>query len=152
MLASRGSVLLSRKAKLLNEWYEMREGSGLFGVEMPTEVAGMMQLQRIRWKVKADEERENLIKMIGISCYRPFRETSYASTITSHNNYAPDLLLTEPVVFFFSLWVAFSWAVLYLTFSSIPLVYQTNHHFNIEQSGAVFAGKSNGDCAGSSTC
>lgn len=49
-----------------------------------------------------------------------------------------DMLFTEPVVFFFSLWAAFSWAVLYLQFSSIPLVFKTNHKFNIEQSGAVF--------------
>jgi hypothetical protein len=52
-----------------------------------------------------------------------------------------DLLFTEPVVFFFSLWVAFSWAVLYLQFGSIPLIFQVNHHFNLEQAGAVFTGK-----------
>lgn len=48
------------------------------------------------------------------------------------------MLFTEPVVFFFSLWVSFSWATLYLQFSSIPLVFKTNHHFNVEQTGAVF--------------
>ena len=48
------------------------------------------------------------------------------------------MLFTEPVVFFFSLWAAFSWAVLYLQFGSVPLVFQTNHGFNVEQSGAVF--------------
>lgn len=45
------------------------------------------------------------------------------------------------MVFFFSLWVAFSWAVLYLTFSAIPIVFSTNHRFNIQQNGAVFAGE-----------
>ena len=49
-----------------------------------------------------------------------------------------DMLITEPVVFFFSLWAAFSWAVLYLQFSSVPLVFKTNHNFNIQESGAVF--------------
>jgi hypothetical protein len=48
------------------------------------------------------------------------------------------MLITEPVVFFFSLWVSFSWAVLYLQFGSIPLVFETNHNFNTEQTGAVF--------------
>lgn len=52
-----------------------------------------------------------------------------------------DLLFTEPVVFFFSLWVAFSWAILYLNFSSIPLVFSTNHGFNVQQIGAVFSGE-----------
>ncbi|KAL8951454.1 MAG: hypothetical protein Q9222_002579 [Ikaeria aurantiellina] len=119
---TRGSVLLSRRARLLNKWYDARESIGLVGFDMPVHDSKEKQTQRIRWKVKADEERESLAKMIGISIYRPFH-----------------LLTTEPVVFFFSLWVAFSWAVLYLTFSSIPLVFGTNHHFNIEQNGAVFA-------------
>ena len=44
------------------------------------------------------------------------------------------------MVFFFSLWAAFSWAVLYLTFSSIPLVFTANHGFSIQQNGAVFSG------------
>ena len=51
-----------------------------------------------------------------------------------------DLLCTEPVVFFFSLWIAFAWAVLFIAFSAIPLVFTTNHSFNVEQDGAVFAG------------
>ncbi|KAI4097563.1 MAG: hypothetical protein LQ344_000296 [Seirophora lacunosa] len=119
---TRGSVLLSKRARLLNDWYEARERDGLVGFEMSTESGPQKESQRIRWKVKADEERETLMKMIGISVYRPFH-----------------LLTTEPVVFFFSLWVAFSWAVLYLMFSSIPLVFGTNHQFNIEQNGAVFA-------------
>lgn len=45
------------------------------------------------------------------------------------------------MVFFFSLWVAFSWAILYLNFSSIPLVFSTNHNFNVQESGAVFSGE-----------
>jgi len=60
------------------------------------------------------------------------------------NQYLPplDMLVTEPVVFFFSLWVSFSWATLYLQFSSVPLVFSTNHGFNLEQTGAVFTCKS----------
>ena len=119
---TRGSVLLSRRAKILNKWYATREEAGYNGFDIQIEGKVEKQSQRIRWKVKADEERESLAKMIGISVYRPFH-----------------LLSTEPVVFFFSLWVAFSWAVLYLTFSSIPLVFTTNHGFNIQENGAVFA-------------
>ena len=75
---------MSRKAKALNEWYELREGSGLFGVDMPADQASEMQPQRIRWKVKADEERESLAKMIGISCYRPFRALPYTSAFADY--------------------------------------------------------------------
>ena len=124
---TRGSVLLSRRAHKLNEWYEACEKAGYTGFDMPVKGEGKRQSQRIRWKVKADEERDTLTKMIGISIYRPFH-----------------LLSTEPVVFFFSLWVSFSWAVLYLTFSAVPLVFATNHHFNVAQNGAVFAAMSIG--------
>lgn len=113
---TRGSVLLSRKAKALNKWYEEREAAGYFGFDIQG------SLQRLRWKVKADEDRVSLSKMISVSLIRPFH-----------------LLFTEPVVFWFSLWVAFSWAVLYLTLAAIPLVFQTNHGFSLQQANAVFA-------------
>lgn len=119
---TRGSVLLSQKARKLNKWYEAREMAGYFGVDMPGKDSNVPVSQRIRWKVKADEERGSLIKSIGISLYRPFH-----------------LLTTEPVVFWFSLWVAFSWAVLYLTLAAIPLVFQNNHGFSLQQANAVFA-------------
>jgi len=50
--------------------------------------------QRIRWKVKSDEERASILTMITVSLYRPFH-----------------LLFTESVVFFFSLWISFGWYV-----------------------------------------
>jgi len=120
---TRGSVLLSRRAKAINQYYEALEAIGIVGVDFPTPSdPSKITLQRIRWKVKSDEERASIGKMIGISLYRPFH-----------------LLVTEPTVFFFSLWISFSWAVLYLTFGAIPLVFETNHGFNLEQAGAVFA-------------
>ncbi|PWY67914.1 MFS transporter [Aspergillus heteromorphus CBS 117.55] len=115
---TRGSVLLSRKATALNKYYDQLEEAGHFGVIMGEK----NEAKRIRWKVKSDEQRESLMQMISISCYRPFH-----------------MLITEPVVFFFSLWVSFSWAVLYLQFGSVPLVFETNHNFNLEQTGAVFS-------------
>jgi multidrug resistance protein len=120
---TRGSILLSRKAAALNAWYAAREQAGHAGFDMAlTADPDKVVRQRIRWRVKADEERQSIAQMIGISVYRPFH-----------------LLVTEPVVFFFSLWVAFAWAVLYLTFGSIPLVFTTSHHFTLSQSDVVFA-------------
>jgi hypothetical protein len=94
---TRGSILLSRKARCLNKYYEQREEAGYFGFDI-LQAGEKVESQRIRWKVKSDEERESITKMVKISIYRPFH-----------------LLITEPVVLFFSLWVAFAWAVLYLT-------------------------------------
>ncbi|KAK3292874.1 major facilitator superfamily domain-containing protein [Chaetomium fimeti] len=140
---SRGSVLLSRKARALNKWYEELEAEGYFGVwevegeglcdgplvDGRDEEKGPLSdhprptavLRRIRWLVKEDEERASLGKMIATSISRPFH-----------------LLFTEPVVFFFSLWVAFAWGILYLTFGSIPLVFQHIYGWTLEESGYVF--------------
>lgn len=135
---TRGSVLLSRKAKRLNQWYEQLESAGAYGVWV-TEVeedtaesssstiktlqpnpaefeysSGQEQrpqrrLRRVRWVVKADEERASLAKMMSTSVQRPFY-----------------LLFTEPVVFCFSIWAAFSWGVLYLSFAVVPYLYSDN--------------------------
>jgi hypothetical protein len=67
---TRGSILLSRKAKKLNVWYTEREAAGFYGVSMPVgNEPGKTELQRIRWKVSSDEERTSLLRMISISVY-----------------------------------------------------------------------------------
>jgi multidrug resistance protein len=120
---TRGSIIISRKAKLLNKWYESLEEAGALGMEVATDgLEKNTASKRIRWRVKADEDRVSLGRMIAVSLYRPIT-----------------MLFTEPVVFWFSLWIGFSWAVLYLQFGSIPLVFQVNHGFTLEQTGFVFA-------------
>ncbi|KAI9662644.1 MAG: hypothetical protein M1831_002687 [Alyxoria varia] len=133
---TRGSVLLSRRARHLNEWYIACEQKGSPGVKPPAEEmqtssssssdssdsAKAIPPRRLRWKVKADEERGTIAQMVRISLFRPFY-----------------LLFTEPVVFFFSLWISMSWSVLYLTFSAIPYVYRTVYNFDLQESNAVFA-------------
>lgn len=82
---TRGSVLLSRKARELNRWYERRETAGYVGFELPSADGGKKEKQRIRWKVKSDEERESLGKMIGISLYRPFCKPIILQLISNSN-------------------------------------------------------------------
>ncbi|KLU91714.1 hypothetical protein MAPG_10231 [Magnaporthiopsis poae ATCC 64411] len=97
------------------------EGANKKPVSRRESVAASASLQRIRWKVKSDEERASIGKVISISVSRPFH-----------------LLFTEPVVFFFSLWVSFAWGVLYLTFGGIPLVFEVVYGWSIRQAGYVF--------------
>lgn len=124
---TRGPILLSRKAKVLNKWYDKLESLGAIGMELPGTVTSSREKtqaphpQRIRYKVLAEEQRASILQMIKLSLTRPAQ-----------------LLFTEPVVICFSLWISFSWAVLYLQFGAIPLVYETNHNFTLEQTGAVF--------------
>ena len=115
---TRSSVLLSRKAKALNAWYEENEKAAFASSEKQLEI---QQTPRLRWKVEADEERANLGVMIKTSLTRPLH-----------------LLITESVVFWFSLWMSFAWGVLYMTFAALPLMFKTVYGFNSQQNGLVF--------------
>ncbi|KEF62752.1 uncharacterized protein A1O9_00725 [Exophiala aquamarina CBS 119918] len=132
---TRGSVLLSRKAKAVNEYLEKAEQitqqrddddddghRNTQSDEKPAPGSTPVPRTRLRYKVAADENRSSLAHMLYLSLTLPFK-----------------LLATEPVVFFFSLWASFAWAVLYMTFSVLPLIFRTRHNFTTEQNGAVFA-------------
>lgn len=49
------------------------------------------------------------------------------------------LLISEPVVFCFSLWASFAWAILYMQFNSIGIVFRDVHGFDSAQVGLVYA-------------
>lgn len=76
---TRGSVLLSKKAGVLNKYYEKLEAAGHYGVIMGGEYADGEKVRRIRWKVKSDEQRTSLGKAISISLYRPFRKSTHVA-------------------------------------------------------------------------
>lgn len=143
---TRGPVLLSRKAKVINRWYQELEDAGAYGVwveddeadttasdsepeklpvcEAPsiTNPPGISRRVRLRWLVREDEERASLVELTKTSLVRPFH-----------------LLFAEPVVFFFSLWCAFAWAVLYLQFGSIALAFARMRGLDVEESGYFFS-------------
>lgn len=48
------------------------------------------------------------------------------------------MLLTEPIVGFFSVYTAFNFGVLFTFFAAFPYVFGTVYHFTTEQSGLVF--------------
>lgn len=48
------------------------------------------------------------------------------------------LLVTESVVFWFSAWVSFAWAILYMQFSSIGIVFTSIYNFDKPQIGAIY--------------
>lgn len=75
---SRGSVLLSKKAKALNKWYERMEEAGAYGIDMRNTNGNACDVtgQRIRWKVKSDEARESIPKMMKFSVSFPLSKSS----------------------------------------------------------------------------
>ncbi|RDW61741.1 MFS transporter [Aspergillus mulundensis] len=120
---TRESVLLGRWADRMNEYFEEMEQKGCRGVYTGSGHGPRNNGPvRVRYRIESDLSKSvSLGEKLVLSCSRPF-----------------SFLLTEPVVSSFSLWVAFSWAVLYLNFGSIPLVFSTTYGFTLEQTGAVF--------------
>ena len=47
------------------------------------------------------------------------------------------MLLTEPVVLFFTLWISFAWGILFLFFSSVVQTFNTNYGWGTFQTGLV---------------
>lgn len=47
------------------------------------------------------------------------------------------MLLTEPVVTFFTLWISFAWGILFLFFSSVVQTFSTNYGWDTFQTGLV---------------
>ncbi|KAK7461799.1 hypothetical protein VKT23_008231 [Stygiomarasmius scandens] len=75
-----------------------------------------------RYRARIEDERSSLATLIYISCTRPIH-----------------LLLTEPVITSFSLWIGFAWGVLYCMVESISLVFSSTYGFNIGQTGSIFS-------------
>ncbi|KAI5121869.1 hypothetical protein M0805_001077 [Coniferiporia weirii] len=74
-----------------------------------------------RYRARNEDERGSLKTLIVTSCTRPVY-----------------LLITEPVVTSFSLWIAFAWGILYALIESVSPAFQEIHHFNLGQVGSVF--------------
>ncbi|KAJ7483187.1 MFS polyamine transporter [Mycena latifolia] len=80
------------------------------------------QTGNYRYRARIEDERASLTSLIFVSCTRPIH-----------------LLLTEPVVSSFSLWIGFLWGVMFCMIESIPGLFKDLHHFNVGQEGTVFA-------------
>ena len=76
-----------------------------------------------RYITQADAERESLAILVRVSLTRPIY-----------------LLFTEPIVTFFSIWIALAWAVFYMLLESTPLVLKASHGFDDAQVGYSYAG------------
>ncbi|KAK7687740.1 hypothetical protein QCA50_008958 [Cerrena zonata] len=74
-----------------------------------------------RYRARVEDERASLRTLIYISCTRPVY-----------------LMITEPVVASFSLWVGFVWGILYVLIESVGPVFKTLHNFNQGEVGTVF--------------
>ncbi|EIM87230.1 MFS general substrate transporter [Stereum hirsutum FP-91666 SS1] len=105
------------------EWVQLIANGCLLVVELLflRETRGALVLAKHAKKLRADT---------GDDRYRAPSELetqSLGELLHASTTRAFILLVREPVVFFFSLWLAFAWAIIFLFFSVIPLTFQ-NHH------------------------
>ncbi|PBK98999.1 MFS polyamine transporter [Armillaria gallica] len=75
-----------------------------------------------RYRARVEDERASLHTLIFISITRPIH-----------------LMLTEPIVASFSLWIGFCWGVVYALVESIPFIFRDLHNFSVGQLGNAFA-------------
>jgi hypothetical protein len=69
---------------------------------------------------ESELEKTSVVKMLKISFMRPTK-----------------MLLTEPVVIFFTLWISFAWGILFLFFSAVVQTFSETYGFNTFQTGLV---------------
>ncbi|KAJ7505983.1 MFS general substrate transporter [Mycena galericulata] len=87
-----------------------------------------------RYRARAEDTRGPLRSLLWISATRPLI-----------------LLITEPTVLFFSLWIAFAWGIMYSMFESILPVFRGLYGFNQGEAGLTFAGMTVGSLLGFAT-
>ena len=68
-------------------------------------------------------EHTQILELMRVSLFRPIK-----------------FLFTEPIVFFFALWISFTWGILYLFLKSVGQVFSASHGFGPSQVGLTFLG------------
>lgn len=109
---TRSNVVLRRKCRALNELLAgscEREDNG--GDKVP---------MRVVFRPHGEEPKFN------------------SATIFQSFTFPLKLLVTESIVFWFSAWVSFAWAILYLQFVSVGITFRDVYDFGNAQVGAVY--------------
>ncbi|KAK1676191.1 major facilitator superfamily domain-containing protein [Colletotrichum godetiae] len=126
---TRSNVVLERKCVALNKYFDgirlQRVSSSVGdknGLRQGTELLGEGQSQPVRVQFRAHVEGPELDMSI---IWRSF-------------SFPLKLLCTESVVFWFSAWVSFAWAILYMQFNSIGLAFRSVYGFNSSQVGGIY--------------
>ncbi|KAL1304127.1 hypothetical protein AAFC00_000556 [Neodothiora populina] len=64
------------------------------------------------------------------SCAMEFASPDIKTMLKNSSVKAIEMLVTEGVVFAFGLWIAFSWFIVFLFLSVIPITFEDKHHWN----------------------
>ncbi len=120
MPETRGGVILRRKA------IDLRRERGIAG--------------GARFAAREEVGKAKLTERVKLSLIRPLRESCMGRGEPGLKLIfdMADLLVTEPVVTFFSIWIAVGWGVLYGEIQGIPYIFQLYYDFSTGQTGLVY--------------
>lgn len=100
-------------------------------------------LRETRGSVILTRRARKLRKETGDNRYRAAVELeapSLKALLHASTTRAALLLVREPVVFTFSLWLAYEWALIFALFSGIPIVFQNIHGWGVGVGGLAYIG------------
>ena len=108
-----------------------------------TGVAILLLFQETRSNVVLKTKCDALNKLVGSRAAMKFQpqiaeQKLHISVIYRSFAFPLGLLTSEAVVFCFSLWVSFGWAILYMQFTSIGITFRDVYNFSSTQVGAVY--------------
>ncbi|KDE09672.1 hypothetical protein MVLG_00078 [Microbotryum lychnidis-dioicae p1A1 Lamole] len=121
----------------LIQWITMG-ASGLFTLAL-----GCIVLPReTRASVLLTRKAARLRKETGDSKYQfkfDLEQGSFTHMMTTALSRPVKMLATEPILIFFSAYIAFCWAILYIQLVSLPLVFGELYDFSIGEAGMTYA-------------
>ncbi|SJX64157.1 related to TPO1-Vacuolar polyamine-H+ antiporter [Sporisorium reilianum f. sp. reilianum] len=100
-------------------------------------------LRETRGSVILARRAQKLRKETGDQRYRAPSELeapSLKALLHASTTRAALLLVSEPVVFFFSLYIAYAWALIFAFFAAIPIVFQEIHGWGVGNCGLAYIG------------
>lgn len=118
------------------EWVQLIVNGAVFIIEL-------IFLRETRGSVILTRRAKKLRKQTGDQRYRAPTELeapSLKALLHASTTRAALLLVREPVVFTFSLWLAYEWALIFALFSGIPLVFQGLHGWGTGVGGLAYIG------------
>lgn len=116
------------------EWVQLIVNGAIFGVEL-------LLLRETRGSVILTRKAKKLRKLTGDNRFRAAAEIetpSIKALLHASTTRAAVLLVREPVVLFFSLWLAYEWALIFALFAGIPLVFNGLHGWSTGNTGLAY--------------
>ncbi|GKT52764.1 MFS multidrug transporter [Colletotrichum tofieldiae] len=127
---TRSNVVLRRKCLALNTWFE---NNHMQRVAPQEDVDGVLLKRDIR---PSSLDRPQTVR---VKFQAHFEGPALDMSIVWRSFSFPlKLLFTESVVFWFSAWVSFAWAILYMQFNSIGLAFRSVYGFSSTQVGGIY--------------